>query len=131
LVMGIWMLFTFAALSWSDVPLVLAGLICGTIVYIAFAVVYASLAFWFTGARSLARDLTDFMLLFSSYPGSIYSGVTKVIAYSLLPAGFIVLTPVEFLRAPSVPSLAMILGAAALYCAFAATIFHLGMRRYR
>ncbi len=131
LIMGIWMLFTFAALSWSDVPAVLLGLACGTTIYVASAVAYASLAFWFAGARSFARDLTDFMLLFSSYPGSIYSGMTKVIAYTLLPAGFIIMTPVAFLRAPSFQSLAVILGAAAVYCALAAAIFHFGMRRYR
>ncbi len=33
------------------------------------------------------------MLLFSSYPGSIYSGATKIAAYTLLPAGFVVLAP--------------------------------------
>jgi ABC-2 type transport system permease protein len=131
LVMGIWMLVTFAELSWRDIPGVLLGLVCGTTIYVASAVAYASLAFWFAGARSFARDLTDFMLLFSSYPGSIYSGMTKVVAYTLLPAGFIVLTPVAFLRAPSLQSLAIILGAAALYCVLAAAIFHLGMRRYR
>ncbi len=131
LAMGIWMLFTFAALSWSDLPLVLIGLICGTTVYVASAVVYASLAFRFTGARSFARDLTDFMLLFSSYPRSIYSGATKIAAYTLLPAGFVVLAPVAFLRAPSVSTLAVMLGSAVLYAAIAALMFHLGLGRYR
>jgi ABC-2 type transport system permease protein len=131
MVMGIWMLFTFAGLSWTDIPMVVLSLMCGTTIYVASAVAYASLAFWFAGARSFARDLTDFMLLFSSYPGSIYSGMTKVVAYTLLPAGFIVLTPVAFLRAPSAQALAVILGAAAVYSVLAAAIFHLGMRRYR
>jgi ABC-2 type transport system permease protein len=111
--------------------MVVLSLMCGTTIYVASAVAYASLAFWFAGARSFARDLTDFMLLFSSYPGSIYSGMTKVVAYTLLPAGFIVLTPVAFLRAPSAQALAVILGAAAVYSVLAAAIFHLGMRRYR
>jgi len=131
LVMGIWMLFTFAALSWSDVPLVLLGIACGTTVYVASAVVYASLAFWFAGARSFARDLTDFMLLFSSYPGSIYTGATKFIAYTVLPAGFIVLTPVSFLRAPSAQGLAVLLVSALGYAVLAGAAFNLGMRRYR
>jgi ABC-2 type transport system permease protein len=131
LVMGIWMLFTFAALSWRDVPLVLIGIICGTTVYVASAVIYASLAFWFAGARSFARDLTDFMLLFSSYPGSIFTGVTKVVAYTFLPAGFIVLTPVAFLRAPSWAALAILVASAVGYAALAAGLFQLGMRRYR
>ncbi len=131
LVMGVWMLVTFAALSWRDIPLLLLGLACGTTVYIASAVIYASLAFWFAGARSFARDLTDFMLLFSSYPGSIYSGMTKVIAYTLLPAGFIVLAPVDFLRAPSLETLGVLAASALGYAALAAGIFQLGLRRYR
>ena len=56
------------------------------------------------GARSFARDLTDFMLLFSSYPGSIYSGATKLIAYSLLPAGFIVLVQDQDVRIVNGPA---------------------------
>jgi ABC-2 type transport system permease protein len=131
LVMGIWMLCTFAALSWHDLPFVLIGLVCGTVVYVASAIVYASMAFWFAGARSFARDLTDFMLLFSSYPGSIYAGMTKVVAYTLLPAGFIVLAPVAFLRGPSLSTLGVMAGAALCYAAFAALAFHLGLRRYR
>jgi len=131
LIMGIWMLFTFAGLSWPDLPLVVLGLVCGTTVYVASAVVYASLAFRFAGARSFARDLTDFMLLFSSYPGSIYSGVTKVAAYTLIPAGFVVLAPVAFLRAPSASTLAIMIGSAVLYAAIAAFLFHLGLGRYR
>jgi len=131
LIMGIWMLFTFAALSWSDAALVLAGLVCGTVVYIASAVAYASLAFWFSGARSFARDLTDFMLLFSSYPGSIYSGATRLIAYTLLPAGFVVLAPVTFLRAPSLETFFVLVASAAAYGSIAALMFQLGMRRYR
>lgn len=131
LVMGIWMLVTFAALSWTDIPAVVLALVCGTTIYVASAVAYASMAFWFAGARSFARDLTDFMLLFSSYPGSIFTGLTKVVAYTLLPAGFIIFAPVAFLRAPSLSLLATILGAAALYCALAAIAFFFGLRRYR
>ncbi len=131
LVMGIWMLATFADLAWRDVPFVLLGLACGTTVYVASAVVYASLAFGFAGARSFARDLTDFMLLFSSYPGSVYSGATRIVAYTLLPAGFVVLAPVSFLRAPSVATLAVLLASAAGYAALALAAFHLGLRRYR
>jgi ABC-2 type transport system permease protein len=131
LAMGIWMLFTFANLTVAEIPAVLIALVCGTAVYIASAVVYASLAFWFSGARSFARDLTDFMLLFSSYPGAIYSGFTKVIAYSLLPAGFVVLLPVAFLRDPTWLGFAEIAGSAAAYCAAAVGLFYIGLRRYR
>lgn len=131
LVMGIWMLLTFAALSWSELPATVLCVLCGTVVYLGSAIVYASLAFWFAGARSFARDLTDFMLLFSSYPGSIFSGVSRVVAYSLLPAGFVVLTPVAFLRNPSLGLLDLMLLSAVAYAAIAVAVFQLGLRRYR
>ncbi len=131
LFMGVWLLAAFANLSWHDIPLVFVCLVAGTAIYVASAIVYASLAFWFTGARSFARDLTDFMLLFSSYPGSIYTGATKFVAYTILPAGFIVLAPVAFLRAPSVQTLAMIAVPSVVYGSLAMLIFSMGLRRYR
>jgi ABC-type uncharacterized transport system permease subunit len=71
------------------------------------------------------------MLLFSSYPGSIYTGTTKIIAYTVLPAGFVVMAPVAMLRHPSVETVAVVVGAAALYGALALAAFHTGLRRYR
>lgn len=131
MLIGLWLLFTFADLGWRDVPLVALGILCGLTIYVGASIVYASLAFWFAGARSFARDLTDFMLLFSSYPGSIYSGATKIVAYTILPAGFVVMAPVSMLRHPSVETVAITLGGALAYGAAALIVFHLGLRRYR
>jgi len=131
LVMGVWILLTFADLGWRDVPLLAVGIACGLTIYVGASVVYASLAFWFAGARSFARDLTDFMLLFSSYPGSIYTGMTKIVAYTILPAGFVVMAPVSLLRNPSWQTLAVTVGAAAAHGIFALLAFHAGLRRYR
>jgi len=128
---GVAILIGCAGLSWRDLPWLAIGWTAGLVVYLSAAVTFASLAFWIAGARSLARDLTDFMILVSSYPGSIYSGASKIIAYTLLPAGFIVLTPVSLLRAPGLATLAAEIGAALAYAALAAAVFHLGLARYR
>jgi ABC-2 type transport system permease protein len=128
---GIAIVVAFAGLSWLDLPWLAVGWTAGLVVYLAAAVSFASLAFWIAGARSLARDLTEFMILVSSYPGSIYSGASKIIAYTLLPAGFIVLTPVSLLRLPTAATLAAELGAALAYAAVAGALFHLGLARYR
>jgi ABC-2 type transport system permease protein len=122
-------LVAFAGLGWRDLPWLAIGWTCGLVVYIAAAVSFASLALWVSGARSLARDLTEWVILVSSYPGSIYSGASEVIAYTLLPAGFIVLAPVRLLRHPSLPTLAVVLSAALAYGAIAVAVFHLGLRR--
>lgn len=128
---GALILLFFARLEWVDLPLVILAVAAGATIYVSAAIAFASLAFWASGARSFARDLTDFTLLFSSYPGSVHEGVVKIAAYTILPAGFVVLAPVRMLREPSPATLAVVVGAAVLYATIAAGLFHWGLRRYR
>lgn len=128
---GIVVLTLFAKIALSGLPLLVLALCAGVTVYLSAAISFACLAFWASGARSFARDLTDFTLLFSSYPGSIYQGAVKVVAYSILPAGFVVMAPVEMLREPSLRSIAIVLAGAGLYASLAVMFFHLGLKRYR
>jgi ABC-2 type transport system permease protein len=118
LIAGVVVLACFAEVNLGGLPWLAASLIAGLTVYVSAAVSFASLAFWLRGARSLARDLTDFTILVSSYPGSVFSGASKVIVYTALPAGFIVLAPIRLLRDPSAANLAI-------------GLFHLGLARYR
>ena len=129
--MSVVTLIVFARLDWTQIPLVLGAVAAGTVVYVSASVCFASLAFWASGARSLARDMTDFMLLFSSYPPPIFTGWSKVIAYTLLPAGFVVMAPVEMLRTPGWRTVAIVVAGAAAYAALAGLLFSLGLARYR
>ncbi|MBV9331166.1 MAG: ABC-2 family transporter protein [Alphaproteobacteria bacterium] len=131
LVVGLVLLFTYADIGIARLPLAMFAILCGLTVYVSSAVLYASLAFWFAGARSFARDLTDFMLLFSSYPGSIYTGATKLVAYTILPAGFVVLTPVSLIRQVEVRVALLAAAAALTYFLLALTAFYGGLGRYR
>lgn len=128
---GLALLALAAGLGWHDAPFVLIALVAGLTVYVSASVMFASMAFWFAGARSFARDLTDFLILMSSYPGSIFQGAAKALAYTLLPAGFVVLAPVEFLRAPGAATFLVVAGGAALYAALAIGAFQIGLQRYR
>jgi len=105
--------------------------VIGGVVYLSASIVFASLAFWASGARSFSRELMDFTLLFSTYPGTIYKGAVKVIAFTLLPAGFIVLTPASLIRSPGPEALVVVILAAGGYAGAALGLFHLGLRRYR
>lgn len=128
---GVTLLATLAGLDTAHMPLAMLGAALGLAVYVSASVTFASLAFWISGAGSFARDLTDFMLLFSSYPGSVYAGATKVIAYTILPAGFVVLAPVEMIREPTLVHLGIAAAAAFGYAVVAGCSFQLGLRRYR
>ncbi len=131
LLVSIVILSAFADLGWRDLPMLILGWLCGFVVYLAAAITFASLAFWLSGARSLARDLTEFVILVSSYPGSIYSGASRLIVFTVLPAGFIVLAPVRLLRHPELGALGVAVAAAVAYSLLAAAVFQLGLRRYR
>ena len=131
LITGLAMLATLAGLEATSIPLAMLGVAFGLTVYVSAGVAFASLAFWIAGARSFARDLTDFLILFASYPGSIYSGATKFIAFTILPAGFVVLAPVELLREPTPAHLTIAAAAAIGYAGIAGLAFHVGLRRYQ
>jgi ABC-2 type transport system permease protein len=131
LVTGLIILAFSARLDAAGIALVLAAIAIGLTVWLSITISFASLAFWFAGARSLSRDLMDFTLMFATYPASIYSGWTKVVAFTIFPAGFVAMAPVELVRAPSLKAAAIAVGGAAAYAVLALTIFHLGLRRYR
>jgi ABC-2 type transport system permease protein len=128
---GIAILVFSARLDPAAWALTLAAIAIGLTAWLATTVIFASLAFWFAGARSLSRDLMDFTLMVSTYPASIYSGWTRVVAFTVLPAGFVAIAPVGLVRHPSLAAAALAIGGAALYGAIGLTVFHLGLRRYR
>jgi ABC-2 type transport system permease protein len=130
-IVGSILLATDAAIGWRQLPLLLLALASSLVVYLATGVLFASLAFWVRGARSFARDVVDILILLSSYPGSIYSGVMKFVVYTIVPAGFVVLLPVALLRQPGVAIFCAMVAAPILYGALALGVFSIGLRRYR
>ncbi len=131
LVTGALVLVFSARLDLAGAGLVVAAILIGLIAWLSTVVLFASIAFWFAGARSLSRDLMDFTLMVSMYPASIYSGWTKIVAFTVLPAGFVAMAPVGLVRNPSWQAAAFAVGGAAIYAALALTAFHLGLQRYR
>lgn len=128
---GTILLVAFAKLGWADLPGLLLVLPCAIATFVSAGIAFASLAFWARGARSFARDLTDFVVMFSSYPAAIYSGSMKLVVYTVFPAGFVVFLPVRFLRAPT-PALAFtMVGASAAYVGLSVGLFQAGLQRYR
>ncbi len=128
---GVILLVRFAGLHWSDLPVLILVLCSSLAVFLATGVLFASLAFWLRGARSFARDVVDFVILLSSYPGSIYSGAMKLLVYTFVPAGFVVLLPVATLRDQGLTEVIALVGAAVVYAGLAIAAFLVGLRRYR
>jgi len=128
---GVLVLAFTARLDPAGLALVALAILIGMTVWLSAGVIFSSLAFYVAGARSLSRDLMDFTLLVAMYPSTIYSGWTQLVAFTVLPAGFVAMAPVSLVRDPSPQAAAIAIGAAALYACLALGVFHLGLRRYR
>lgn len=108
----------------------LLAMACGAVVFVASTVLIQCVAFWVADSSDLARQLSEFVILFSGQPKTVFTGALKLLLYTALPAGFIAYLPVELVRGASLPVLAAVVLGAALWAALAAGVFRLGLRRY-
>ena len=105
------------------------GVVCASLVLGGFLVLVGSLSFWL--ARNEAGDLGfHAVLLFGAYPVDIFSGVTRVLLYLVVPAGFISSVPARLVDDFD-PLIATALTGVSIGVAFAATaVFNRGLGRY-
>jgi ABC-2 type transport system permease protein len=117
---------------WSPqtILLILVGSITGCLVFSSMSVIAHSLAFWLGPIENLAKQYCDSLLVFSFYPQNIYTGVLKILMFTVIPAGIVGYLPVEMIRDFTWTKLLILLGSAALFCLISFTIFHLGLKRY-
>lgn len=114
----------------SMVPLCLVACVCGALVFIATAAMINCLAFWLGEIEALSQQATNFLLIFSLYPSSIFGGWLRAVLFSAIPAGFITFLPVDLLRDFRWTTLGAVVAAALLYTFLAGVVFALGVKRY-
>lgn len=114
----------------GEVALFLAMSVSAAAVFVAYAVIVNSAAFWLGSAEGLSEQLQNALLTFTLYPGSLFSGAVKVLLFTALPAGVITWVPVGLIREWDwgVAGL-LVLGDAAIVC-LAVAVFYAGLRRY-
>jgi len=115
-------------------PPALAGFIavslCAGAIIVAHATIACSLAFWLGQAEGVAGAIHDAMILFSTYPTSLFGGIVRVVLFTAVPAGFVAYIPVRYLREFAPWQLGVMIAAAAFYIALAIIVFRQGLRRY-
>lgn len=104
--------------------------LCGACVFLGSALAFYSLAFWVSRTETLSRQLVDFLVMFTFYPDSLFSGALRVVLYTVLPAGFITYLPVRLIRDGTLVWLPVLLLAAAGAITLGVSVFQRGVRRY-
>lgn len=100
------------------------------LIFTAFVVILGSLAFFLGNTEGLTQQLLGALITFSTYPMNIFSGVVRLLLFTLVPAGFISFVPLQLLQQFTWSLFGAMVGFTVLIVASAAGIFQLGLRRY-
>jgi ABC-2 type transport system permease protein len=123
-----------AALAWwmgiLFVPLAIVLILLSMAVGVAFVVLVGSLAFFIGSAEAAAVRARDNLILFSTYPGSIFQGWAKLLLLTVIPAGFMAHLPVELLREFDPAKMALLVAFTAALWLITIAVFQVGLRRY-
>ena len=105
--------------------IIASGLLMGSIMFSA-----ESLTFFLGNATAISRLVTEFLISSTLYPEGIYRGAVRLVIYSLIPAGFIVFTPLRIWKFFSWKSLGFLILIDLMYVAGSYFLFKLGLKRY-
>jgi ABC-2 type transport system permease protein len=100
------------------------------IIFVSFAVILGSLAFFMGNAQELAQQGWNAMLTFGLYPVDIFPLAVRVVLYTIIPAAFVSTVPAQLLTAFQWPTLTALVLFTAGIAAAAWLVFRLGLRRY-
>jgi len=108
---------------------VLSGVLAACI-FFGFTVVAHSLAFVLGSSELLSEQATSMLIHFATYPLGIFDGPTKVVLFTLIPAGFINSIPVSVVRGFDPVFFAGLAAAAVLLVTASDRIFKALLRKY-
>ncbi len=116
--------------GWINLPLFLLLGLLAALIFVAFAVLAGSLAFWVGNADTLANQAVAALINFSLYPVEIFPGVVQWLLYTLIPAAFIGSLPAALLSDFHWGRLIGLVAFAAGIGLAAWAVFRGGLRRY-
>lgn len=112
------------------IPFAIFLIILAAIILLAFAVILGSLSFYIGSSVEIADQGLLGALSIASYPFSVFSGYTKLILLTLIPAGFITGIPVELLKEFSWQWFGLMAFFAVALSMIALIMFKKGVKRY-
>jgi len=117
-------------LSLKQVPLFILLVLLSSAIIIAFGIIVGSLTFYIENSEETSIALWNSLIALSSYPLSVYQGITKIIILLVIPAGFVSGIPVELLRSFNWTWLIYMIGFTILITLVAITVFYKGLKKY-
>jgi ABC-2 type transport system permease protein len=109
--------------------LILFGML-GAILFASFNVIVHSLSFYIGNSNSLSSLLSDTLMTFSTYPHTVYTGISKILLLTVLPAMYFSFIPVQIIKEFSIIKLIQLLAANIIFVSIAFFSFYYGLKKY-
>ncbi|HLI69292.1 MAG TPA: ABC-2 family transporter protein [Ktedonobacteraceae bacterium] len=101
-----------------------------SLIFSSFLAIFGSLAFFLGNTDGLVQQMMGVLVMFATYPMNIFNGATRVLLFTIIPAGFISFVPLQLLHRLTWPLIGAMVSFTLLITLSAAGFFHLGLRRY-
>ncbi len=123
--------FFFAArLQFLDWLFFFAVSVPAAFVFIGFATIAGSLAFYMGNAQYASQQMANAILTFSLYPNTLFSGVSRFMLYTIIPAFFVGAVPVDIVKSRDITLLLGLWGVVLIVWFITTAVFYTGLRRY-
>jgi ABC-2 type transport system permease protein len=113
-----------------EIVLFLVTSVLAASILVAFAILSGSLAFYMGNAQYASQQMTYAVVTFALYPNTLFSGFSRFILYTIIPAAFVGAIPVDIIRTHDLTLLLVLSGVAGLMWTLATAVFYLSLRRY-
>jgi ABC-2 type transport system permease protein len=130
LVSGVALIALSGKVTLATAPLAVISVLSGALVFVSTGVIFQAAVFWLGDVASLARQVWEYLIAFSTQPESIYGGSLRLLVFTLMPAGFTGFLPARLVRIPSWEALFGTVCGAIAFALLAALVFRAGLRRY-
>ena len=100
------------------------------ILFVTYAVIAGSLAFFLGNATLISDRLLQTLLTFGLYPFGLFQGAVRLILLTIVPAAFVGAVPVQVVQFHDGGALALLVGFTLLSVALMVGLFQWGLRRY-
>lgn len=114
----------------ADLLYFFAASLPAALIFVAFATIAGSLAFYMGNAQYASQQMANAVLTFALYPHTLFSGAARLLLYTLIPAAFIGAVPVQIVQGHDGRLLLGLWAAALATWVLATAVFYRGLRRY-
>lgn len=104
--------------------------ILGGLIIVSVSIITNSLTFWFNMSDILADSINSMIVTFGTYPKGIFTGLVRILLYTLVPVGIANYIPVDIIINFNILGFILVLLFTILMIFLSFYIFNKGLKRY-